>query len=185
MERASDLLEKYFRGETTLAEESELKQYFRTSAVLPEHELYRAMFVTFDEELKEKANKPDLKILPEQKKVKRMWIQTFIYTGVAASLLIALWVKYPKQPENFAVVSGAKIQDTEFAEKYADKKGVEGSEGHFKGKSPFDLYVYSTSLCCLMLEVYYRYLPTFKVAGAADFEGVVAKKDSKDELKIE
>ena len=31
-------------------------------------------------------------------------------------------LKYPKQPENFAVVSGAKIQDTEFAEKYADKK---------------------------------------------------------------
>ena len=24
--------------------------------------------------------------------------------------------------------------------------------------------IYSTSLCCLMLEVYYRYLPTFKVA---------------------
>ncbi len=122
MERASDLLEKYFRGESTLAEESELKQYFRTSAVLPEHELYRVMFVTFDEELKEKANKPALKILPEQKKVKRMWIQTFIYTGVAASLMITLWVKYPKQPDNFAVVSGNKIQDTEYAEKYAEKK---------------------------------------------------------------
>ena len=24
--------------------------------------------------------------------------------------------------------------------------------------------IYSTSLCCLMLEVYYRYLPTFNVA---------------------
>ena len=40
-----------------------------------------------------------------------------------------------------------------------------GGKGHgeqaFKG---LDQPVYATSLCCLMLEVYYRYLPTFKVA---------------------
>ena len=34
-------------------------------------------------------------------------------------------------------------------------------EGSFTG---LDQPVYATSLCCLMLEVYYRYLPTFKVA---------------------
>jgi hypothetical protein len=39
------------------------------------------------------------------------------------------------------------------------KKGH--GEGMFKG---LDQPVYATSLCCLMLEVYYRYLPTFKVA---------------------
>ncbi len=38
-----------------------------------------------------------------------------------------------------------------------------GGENAF---SEFDNYVYATSLCCLMLEVYYRYLPTFKVAEA-------------------
>ncbi len=36
--------------------------------------------------------------------------------------------------------------------------------------SEFDNCVYATSLCCLMLEVYYRYLPTFKVAEAKVFE---------------
>jgi hypothetical protein len=36
-----------------------------------------------------------------------------------------------------------------------------GGEAQFK---ELDLPVYATSLCCLMLEVYYRYLPTFKVA---------------------
>jgi len=39
-------------------------------------------------------------------------------------------------------------------------KGGHG-EGSFKG---LDQPVYATSLCCLMLEVYYRYLPTFKVS---------------------
>ena len=33
-------------------------------------------------------------------------------------------------------------------------------EQMFKG---LDQPIYSTALCCLMLEVYYRYLPTFKV----------------------
>jgi len=70
-------------------------------------------------------------------------------------------------------------------EKYGDKKGVEGTEGHLKGKSPLDLYIYSTTLCTLMLEVYYRYLPTFKVTSSDDGGGAApAKKDGGD-LKIE
>lgn len=49
-------------------------------------------------------------------------------------------------------------------EKYAKKKSHgEESQNTWKG-SKLDLYIYSTSLCCLTLEVYYRYLPTFKVA---------------------
>ena len=66
-------------------------------------------------------------------------------------------------------------------EKYKNKNG-EG-EGHLKG---LDQFIYSTCLCTLMLEVYYRYLPTFKVSSsdAPAAEGA-AKKDAKDELKIE
>ena len=37
-------------------------------------------------------------------------------------------------------------------------------EGQFKGVAQG---IYSTALCCLMLEVYYRYLPTFKVVTSA------------------
>lgn len=121
MERAKDLMDKYFQGETTIAEESELKQYFRSSTVLPEHEIYRPLFKVFDEEYMVKAN-PAIKVISDQKKTKRMWIQAFIYTGIAASLILALWVQYPKQSDNYAMVSGNKIQDTEYAEKYAEKK---------------------------------------------------------------
>ncbi len=67
-------------------------------------------------------------------------------------------------------------------EKYKNKNG-EGEES-LKG---LDHLIFSTSLCCLMLEVYYRYLPTFKVTvGAGEaVAGDAAKKESKDELKIE
>lgn len=58
------------------------------------------------------------------------------------------------------------------------KKGH--SEGtHFKG---IDQPVWSTALCCLMMEVYYRYLPTFKVAHARNSSG--AKKDESDDLGL-
>jgi hypothetical protein len=42
--------------------------------------------------------------------------------------------------------------------------GKSGGEKSLKG---IDQPVYSTAMCCLMLEVYYRYLTTFKVASSA------------------
>ncbi|OGV37345.1 MAG: hypothetical protein A2X48_21520 [Lentisphaerae bacterium GWF2_49_21] len=70
------------------------------------------------------------------------------------------------------------------SEKYGDKKN-EGSEGHIKGKSPLDVYIYSTCLCTLMLEVYYRYLPTFKVTSSDDGAGAAPAKKEGGDLKIE
>ncbi len=46
----------------------------------------------------------------------------------------------------------------------ADKYGKKEPEWGLKG---IDGYVYSTTLCCLMLEVYYRFLPMYQVEGAA------------------
>ncbi|OGV58765.1 MAG: hypothetical protein A2X45_20795 [Lentisphaerae bacterium GWF2_50_93] len=71
-------------------------------------------------------------------------------------------------------------------QKYGKDKSGEVAKGHFKGE--MDLNVYSTSLCCLMLEVYYRYLPTFKVTAGVEGPaegGAAAKAEAKDELKIE
>ena len=82
-------------------------------------------------------------------------------------------------------------------EKYGNVGGMEASVKTYPGEDDkpvnstfnsagnIDLYVYSTSLCCLMLEVYYRYLPTFKVAGSAGEGGPAVKKETKNELKIE
>jgi hypothetical protein len=122
MEKMNELLEKYFRGETTLDEEKELKQYFTTGNVASEHELYRSMFITFGQELKQKAKSPLKKVLPKQRGVTRIWIKTFAYTGIAATILIALWIQRPQQSENYAIVAGNRIEDSEYAQKYAEKK---------------------------------------------------------------
>lgn len=123
MERINELLEKYFRGKTSLTEEKTLKEYFASGNVAAEHEPYRALFSVFEAELQEKATAPLLKVLPRQQTVKRLWIRTFAYTGIAATILLAIWVQFPKQQtENYAMVSGNRIEDTEYAQKYAEKK---------------------------------------------------------------
>lgn len=122
MENVTELVEKYFRGETSLAEEAELKRYFRTDNVLPEHEMYRSLFEVFDQKLLEKANFPSKKVLPQQRKMKRTWIQTFAYSGIAATLLLALWIQRPKQTDNYAIIGGHRIENSEYVQQYTVKK---------------------------------------------------------------
>jgi hypothetical protein len=118
----NELLEKYFGGTTTLAEEKGLKQYFASVNVTKEHEPYRPLFAVFGEELAEKASAPLKKVLPKQQSIKRIWIKSFAYSGIAATILIALWIQRPNQSENYAVVAGNRIEDPEYAQKYAERK---------------------------------------------------------------
>lgn len=62
---------------------------------------------------------------------------------------------YERSP---AGIAAAKKDD-----KKDDKKKQERGHGEMMFKDELDNPVYATSLCCLMLTVYYRYLPTFKV----------------------
>ncbi len=70
-------------------------------------------------------------------------------------------------------------------EKYGESKNGqghgEGTGSVFKNSS-LDLNIYSTSMCCLMLEVYYKYLPTFKIASA---EGKKFDLIEEEEVKFE
>lgn len=118
----NELLEKYFRGETSLAEEKELKQYFAAGNVTATHEPYRALFGAFEQESEGKAVTPLKKVLPKQQTVKRIWIKTFAYSGIAAAILLAVWIQRPQEQETYAVVAGKRIEDTEYAQKYAEKK---------------------------------------------------------------
>ena len=54
MENINNLLEKYFRAETSIAEEQQLKNYFSSTGVLPEHMQYQALFDTFSAEALQK-----------------------------------------------------------------------------------------------------------------------------------
>jgi hypothetical protein len=122
MERIDELLDKYFRGETTLAEEKLLKNYFASGDMVSEHESYRDFFRAFELESKEKMSDPLKKVLPVQKFSKRLWIRTFSYSGIAAAILLTLWIQRPQQSENYAIVAGNRIDDPEYVQKYAEKK---------------------------------------------------------------
>jgi len=118
----NELLEKYFRGETSLTEEKELKHYFSTGNVVPEHEIYRPLFEVFELELEDIATSPLIKVIPKQRKIKQIWIKTFAYTGIAASLVVLFWVQLPRTTENYAVINGSRIDNPEFVQRYAQQK---------------------------------------------------------------
>jgi len=123
MDKMNELIDKYFSGETTLTEEKELKRYFLSGKLNPEHVPYRPLFEAYDDELHETATFPLKKVIPLQRNVKRFWIQSISLTGIAAALLLTLWVYQPQEKEeNYAVISGTRIDDTEFVEKYATEK---------------------------------------------------------------
>ena len=122
MEMMNELLEKYFRGETSLAEEQELKQYFSKDKVAPEHEIYKALFEVFNEEKTEKGVSPILKVIPGQKIVKRIWFRTFAFTGIAATIALILWVKLPQDNTNYAFIDGNRNENTEFVQHYTLNK---------------------------------------------------------------
>jgi len=122
MEMMNDLLEKYFSGTTSLAEEKELKHYFSAVNIAPEHEIYRTLFEVFELELNDTALSPLIKVIPKQRKIKYLWIKTFAYTGIAASLFLLLWVQLPGTPENYAVINGTRIDNQDYVQRYAQKK---------------------------------------------------------------
>jgi len=65
---------------------------------------------------------------------------------------------------------------------YADHKGRPWSIGYwdqYKGHGHENNPVFSTTLCTLQLEVYYRYLPTFKVS-MKELEAAPVEKEKKD-----
>ena len=123
MEMMNELLDKYFRGETSLAEEKELKQYFSKGNVLHEHEIYRAMFEEFGHEQKETGDLPPVHaFIPKQRNIKRIWYQSLALTGIAAAIIMLLWIQFPSSSENYAIIGGNRIDNTEFAQRYTAKK---------------------------------------------------------------
>lgn len=82
MKDIDKLLEKYFEGETSLQEESTLRNYFRQPNVEERHKVYASMFNFFSEERKEVAI--------EKKKKK---IPLYMWVSIAASLLLIVCVK--------------------------------------------------------------------------------------------
>jgi|GEM_PF-3189098 len=122
MERTDELMEKFFAGTSTLEEEQELKEYFLSGNIRAEHEPYRPLFMAFDSE---KTAVCSGKILiPEVKKNhhRSLWLTVGGISAVAASLIIAVMLFFPKEETNYAVIHGKRIEQKEFVQKYAETK---------------------------------------------------------------
>lgn len=120
MEMISELLEKYFRGETNLTEEAEIKKYFASGHVSSEHELYRELFDAFAFEKGVVAPKHAPQKLQKTKLLKIMAIS---FSGVAASFILLFGIfRIKPVNENYAIINGKRIDSHEFVEQYAVAK---------------------------------------------------------------
>jgi hypothetical protein len=77
------LLEKYFEGETSIAEENELKSYFSSSNVAEHLEQYRPLFGYFAE-AKEQKLTDNVMLISKKRKV--AWL------SIAASIVVMLGI---------------------------------------------------------------------------------------------
>lgn len=82
-DRMEALLEKYFEGETSIAEEKELKDYFSSSDVAPHLEQYRPLFGYFAE-AKEQKFSNTLPLISKRSKT--------VWWSIAASVAVLIGV---------------------------------------------------------------------------------------------
>lgn len=136
MEKMNELLKKYFNGETTLTEELELKNYFLSGHINAEHEPYRPLFEIFKNEKCETALEPLKKVVAKQNKMRHIWIKTVSYSGMAAAIVLTLWIQRPQQSENYAIIHGQRIDDPEYVQRYAEKKIKDMNEKIQNGLKP-------------------------------------------------
>lgn len=107
MEDIDKLLEKYFEGNTSLEEESMLRNYFRQSDIDESHRVYAPLFNFFSSGRKEAAI--------EKKKRK---IPLYVWLSVAASILLLICVKsfyhdpfYNDTAKTLVYIDGKKVTD--------------------------------------------------------------------------
>ncbi|WPO79255.1 hypothetical protein [Flavobacterium sp. KACC 22761] len=83
LDRIENILEKYFQGETTIAEEKELKEYFSSPNVAQHLEQYQPMFGYFSQAKQQKTTQE----IPLQTKKRNVaWL------SIAASAVVLLGI---------------------------------------------------------------------------------------------
>jgi hypothetical protein len=121
MENINNLLDKYFRAETSIAEEQQLKNYFSSTGVLPEHMQYKDLFDTFSVESFQKMPVRNVKA---KKKVSKpvLWWGSLSASGIAASLILGFWFLSVDASADYAYVNGHKVENRELVEELANEK---------------------------------------------------------------
>ena len=83
-DKINALLEKYFEGETTIAEENELKKYFSCAVVAPHLQQYQSLFGYYASE-KNQSFEQKLKLQSNKR-------STITWISIAASVVVLLGV---------------------------------------------------------------------------------------------
>jgi len=83
LDKIENILEKYFQGETTIAEENQLKEYFSSPNVAQHLEQYKPMFGYFSQVKEQKSTQ---KIPLQTKKRNVAWL------SIAASVVVLLGI---------------------------------------------------------------------------------------------
>lgn len=126
MDRIDEILEKYFRAETRLDEEKELKAYFSSGKVKSIHEQYKSLFLLFETESNVKFTEElpqfsEAKVKPTKNFYLR-WVSAGI--SVAAVLIIAVMLIKPQYgtARDYAMVNGKYIDNEEIVMQMANAK---------------------------------------------------------------
>ena len=128
MNNIKELLQKYFEGDTSLAEESILKNYFLQENLPDDLKQYQTMFVCFEQAQTETLSDANFEErFKKQVSFKKhhglvyhiaMWS-----SAAAASIVIALGsIYYAERQSNYMIVNGKRINDPEKAMMMAAEK---------------------------------------------------------------
>lgn len=128
--KIEELLKKYFEGETTCAEEQELRHFFSTENV-PEHlNCYRPLFLCLETECRKQNEIRSEKNVPKQNhqeptkpdSIRRNHRrQLYIWgAGIAASLLLFVLfhpedrkISHDNKQESYVLIDGKRYEDPE------------------------------------------------------------------------
>ncbi|WP_163398965.1 hypothetical protein [Flavobacterium fluviatile] len=102
LDKIENILEKYFQGETTIAEENELRKYFSSSDVAQHLEQYKPVFGYFSQV---KEQKSTYEVPLQSKRLKVGWL------SIAASAVLLLGIGtyfLVSEQNNAAVVASQK-----------------------------------------------------------------------------
>ena len=142
-------LNKYFNGETSTAEELQIRQYFRSGKVADEHKAYKPLFAYIDEEIEaqKEAEKPKKRLVIFPKRTMFYYI-----SAAAACALILLGISLFNTTQqndfrclangSFAIVNGVCVTDAQVVRTLAFQAMQEVSvsvENHFAEQNAEEL----------------------------------------------
>ncbi|MBJ2126940.1 MULTISPECIES: hypothetical protein [unclassified Flavobacterium] len=104
LNKIEEILEKYFQGETSIAEENQLKEYFSSSNVAQHLEQYKPMFDYFSQA---KEQKSTYEIPLQSKKRNVAWLS--IAASVVVLLGIGTYFFMSEQKDTTAVASQTEL----------------------------------------------------------------------------